>query len=239
MNKDDLELFERAMGTLGVKPQPKEKPRTKKEDGPAMPTLPDDDLDFDAIMRSSRGPAKLERPTPTKKAAAPMAPEKPTSHDPTSFDPARYAATDEERALFAEAMANGPVIEAEAHTSRPSTHGGAEAKNAKKTESLAARIKRRGIEIEAQLDLHGKTRAEAEPRVRAFLEECVQERWELVAIVCGRGVHSEGGRPVLKPLVTKWLHEDYRAWAAEVIDAPTTLGGIGTLIVRVRLDATG
>lgn len=238
MKKDDLELFERAMETLGVKPQPKEKTPNKAPSGPAMPTLPDDDLDFDAIMRTSRGPAKLERPAAKKaSASASTTPEQAAPRDPASFDPGDYAATEEERALFAAAMANEQAMGERAVSSRPvrePTTG-----KIAKPESLAARIKRRGIEIEAQLDLHGKTRAEAEPRVRAFLEECVHERWEIVAIVCGRGVHSDGGRPVLKPLVTAWLREEYRAWAAEVVEAPAALGGSGTLIVRVRLDVRG
>lgn len=234
MNKNDLELFERAMETLGVKPQPKEKTPNRAPSGPAMPTLPDDDLDFDAIMRTSRGPAKLERPAAKKTNAEVV--EQAAPRTAASFHPADYAATEEERALFAAAMANESTIGAQ-ESNRPVI--APTAGKIAKPESLATRVKRRGIEIEAQLDLHGKTRAEAEPRVRAFLEECVHERWEIVAIVCGRGVHSDGGRPVLKPLVTAWLREEYRARAAEVVEAPAALGGSGTLIVRVRLDVRG
>lgn len=230
---DDLELFERAMETLGVKPQPSDDgPSRAKRKGPEMPLVPDDDLDFDALMRASRGPAVLEKPP--RKIERPDAGVEPAAapHTPATTIEARvYEPSAEERALFLEAMQKDVVVagrEVSAPVRAP----------APRAEPLASRIKRR-VAIEAQLDLHGRTRAEAEPKVRAFLEECVAERWEIVAIVCGRGVHSDGGRPVLKPLVMRWLSEDLREYAAEVAEAPAAMGGSGTLIVRVRLDASG
>jgi DNA-nicking Smr family endonuclease len=228
MKKDDLELFERAMETLGVKPQPQEKvPRPKA--GPVMPTLPDEDLDFDAIMRSGRGPAKLEAPAKRVKSEEAVGAK---STKPVAIvSPRHFEATAEERVEFLAAMAaQSPPI-----TTRPET-AAASSRPTIKAEPLAQRVKRQSFEVVAQLDLHGATVAEARPRIGAFLVECVRERWELVAIVCGRGVHSKGGNPVLKPRVTAWLQEDLRELAAEVVEAPRTLGGSGTLIVRVRLD---
>ena len=230
---DDLELFQRAMETLGVKPQPRDDgPSRAKAKGPQMPLVPDDGLDFDALMRASRGPAVLERPPKETRAAAVEVEAGPQTQAPTSKVETRvYEPSEEERALFLEAM-QADVVPPGRETQVPIKM------QAPKVEPLASRIKRR-VAFEAQLDLHGRTRAEAEPRVRAFLEECVAERWELVAIVCGRGVHSDGGKPVLKPLVAKWLREDLREFAAEVAEAPAAMGGSGTLIVRVRLDVNG
>lgn len=244
---DELELFQRAMETLGAKPQPStDGPSRSKGRGPAMPLVPDDGLDFDAIMRASRGPALLEGP-PRKgsKSETDVARESPgaTSSQGGEAGPERvsdtanwrsdvraYEPSEEERALFLEAMER-EVVAADREASAPVRAV------APRVEPLSSRIKRR-VEIEAQLDLHGRTRAEAEPRVRAFLEECVAERWEVVAVVCGRGVHSDGGKPVLKPLVQRWLREDLREYVAEVAEAPAGMGGGGTLIVRVRLDVS-
>lgn len=231
---DDLELFERAMETLGVKPQPREDgPSKARGKGPQMPLVPDDGLDFDALMRTSRGPAVLERP-PKKPTEPKTEADGGVAHPPhqgltPGVDVRAYEPSAEERALFLEAM-QGEVVPSGREASAPTKAQPA------RVEPLASRIKRR-VPIEAQLDLHGRTKAEAEPRVRAFLEECVAERWELVAIVCGRGVHSDGGKPVLKPMVTRWLREDLRELAAEIAEAPAAMGGSGTLIVRVRLDA--
>lgn len=229
---DDLELFERAMETLGVKPQPRDdlSPRARAK-GPQMPLVPDDDLDFDAIMRASRGPAVLEKPTKKVERAEAETPIVMPQGAVPKVDARDYEPSAEERALFLEAMQQ-EVVAVDREVRAPVRRA------TPKAEPLASRIKRRDT-LEAQLDLHGRTRAEAEPRVRAFLEECVAERWELVAIVCGRGVHSDGGKPVLKPLVAKWLREDLREYAAEVAEAPSAMGGSGTLIVRVRLDANG
>lgn len=230
---DDLELFERAMETLGVKPQPREDGASNaRGKGPQMPLVPDDGLDFDAVMRASRGPAVLERPPKkTEKSQAEARPGLEPKGPAAKVEVRDYEASAEEQALFLEAMqaelgVTGREVVAPVKVAAP------------RVEALAARIKRR-VEVEAQLDLHGRTRAEAEPKVRAFLEECVAQRWEIVAIVCGRGVHSDGGKPVLKPLMARWLSEDLREYAAEVAEAPAAMGGSGTLIVRVRLDATG
>lgn len=230
---DDLELFQRAMETLGVKPQPSDDgPSKAKRKGPEMPLVPDDDLDFDALMRASRGPAVLERPSKKVEKTQSEADTLVPVHGPApKIDPREYEASAEERALFLEAMQR-EVVATDREMPAPIKM------TPPKAEPLSARIKRR-VAVEAQLDLHGRTRADAEPKVRAFLEECVAERWEIVAIVCGRGVHSDGGKPVLKPLVKRWLSEDLREYAAEVAEAPAAMGGSGTLIVRVRLDASG
>lgn len=227
MKKDDLELFERAMETLGVKPQPGEV-ASRPRKGPAMPTLPDEDLDFDAIMRSGRGPAKLEGPAKRARPVEKEAVSRPISKG--AVVPANYSATPEEEAEFLAAMAQEAAPVVKEVNPAPAELG------TRKAETLKQLIRRRAVEVEAQLDLHGKTLGVAETRVRAFLEESIREHWEIVAIVCGRGVHSEGGKPVLKPRIMAWLREDLREWAAEVEEAPQALGGSGTLIVRVRLD---
>jgi DNA-nicking Smr family endonuclease len=257
---DDKELFERAMETLGVTGQPAKRAEKKKVAPKAAPLLPDDDLDFDALMRDGRGPAKLERaPAKVRKAgldgassgaidgagaARPEGGERAAGAvRPDRFgriDNDAYLASEAERALFEQAMAGQvaaePAVETET-TARAKRVDRSPPRAAR--ESLAEVFRKREIELDAQLDLHGKTKKEAERRVRLFLEESVRERWELVAIVCGRGVHSDGGEPVLKPAAERWLRDDLRAMVLEFREAPAWLGGSGTLVVRVRRDPTG
>ncbi len=258
---DDQELFERAMETLGVKGQPAKRPE-KKATPAVVPLLPDDDLDFDALMRDGRGPAKLERaPAKTRKAgdaelnasgvddATALRSEGKElvggAVRPDRFgrvDNAAYLASEAERALFEQAMTGGVVVaaseEATAKETKAHVQRAGPAKVHVARESLAERFRKRELELDAQLDLHGRTKKEAERRVRLFLDESVRERWELVAIVCGRGVHSDGGEPVLKPAVERWLRDDLRPMVLEFREAPSWLGGSGTLVVRVRRDAT-
>jgi len=258
---DDKELFERAMETLGVAGQPAKRAEKKKVAPKPAPLLPDDDLDFDALMRDGRGPAKLERaPARAMKAgleevgavgldgAAVLRPEgsglASGAVRPDRFgrvDNAAYLASEAESALFEQAMASEALASAEpvekVAKARPQRADSVKPKTAR--ESLAELFRKREVELDAQLDLHGKTKKEAERRVRIFLEESVRERWELVAIVCGRGVHSDGGEPVLKPAIERCLRDDLRAMVLEFREAPSWLGGSGTLVVRVRRDPTG
>jgi len=263
MKHDDRELFERAMETLGVKGQPVKRPE-KKVVPAVVPLLPDDDLDFDALMRDGRGPAKLERPPAKARRAGgdEQAVSEGTSDAgvraeaqeraskavrPDRFgrvDHAAYRASEAEQALFEQAMQGSVVpgapeagVDRESSVKAPRSASGARSRTAR--ESLTELFRKREMELDAQLDLHGRTKKEAERRVRLFLEESVRERWELVAIVCGRGLHSDAGEPVLRPAVERWLSEDLRAMVLEFREAPSWLGGSGTLVLRVRLDATG
>ncbi len=59
------------------------------------------------------------------------------------------------------------------------------------------------------LDLHGKTKSEAELELKIFLNRSESEGKSLVRVITGKGLHSENG-PVLKNFVRDWLREkDY------------------------------
>lgn len=260
MKVDDEELFARAMETLGVKGQPARdgvaaKKRSKHDAPPAARLLPDDDLDFDAIMREGRGPAKLEPDRRSGGAGgagggraartsgggpgADGSGERPAGTGSAAgrvIRPEDYAASVEERALFEAAMREGSTVPSPEIKGESAKGAGRPRPKPARVEALAARLKRRAIELEAQLDLHGSDRKDGERRLRAFVEECVRERWTVVAIICGRGVHSDGGRAVLKPMAERLLREELRGQVREVVEAPSWLGGSGTLIVEIRLD---
>ena len=86
-----------------------------------------------------------------------------------------------------------------------------------------------------RLDLHHMTRVDAIERVARFIESH-SGRHKAVAIVHGRGLHSEGNVAVLKACVRERLraHPDVLAYA----DAPRADGGDGAVYVLLRRSRT-
>ena len=80
--------------------------------------------------------------------------------------------------------------------------------------------------VEAHLDLHGLTRAEAAASVAEFLRRCSAQRMRCVRIVHGKGLG------VLKAKLRRWLpmKEEVLAFT----QAPAAQGGSGALLVLLR-----
>lgn len=93
------------------------------------------------------------------------------------------------------------------------------------------RLKRGDYEPGDRLDLHGMTGAEAVDAVTHFIERA-RSRWRCVAIVHGRGLHSQGGVPVLKTRVRAGLRQLPAVLA--FADAPRRVGGDGAVYVLLR-----
>lgn len=243
MARNDDELFWRAMDTLGAKQQrSKTQPKAKRSDL-AAPTVTDDGIDFDALMRGSAGPAKLisghqksasttettPTETPTEAAEIPFRHVQPAVAPRLAAE--KYAAqvSADDLALFAQAMGGAQPKAKDlggAETRKPSSKP--------KEPKLTDLLKAREVELDATLDLHGRTRVEALDRTRAFLEESASEGWTFVSIVGGKGVHSPKGQAVLKPFIEGLLRDDFRHFVREYAEAPTYLGGSGTWVVRVN-----
>jgi len=84
--------------------------------------------------------------------------------------------------------------------------------------------------MDATLDLHGYTRAEADIEVRAFLQDARAKSYHKVRIITGIGVHSENGMGVLKNYVENLIYDlglSYR-------QAKFGEGGEGAIDVVVR-----
>ena len=110
---------------------------------------------------------------------------------------------------------------------------------------LTRRMKRnvaRGKEgIDARLDLHGLTQAEAHGTLLRFLRAASARDARLVLIITGKGRSSAnragefGERGVLRRQVPHWLGQpEFRDFVIGVEDAHVAHGGEGALYVRLR-----
>lgn len=227
MAKDDEELFEHAMETLGTKQGGRAAPRPSKP-RPAGVTVTED-LDFDALMREGRGPAteiatKKVRTRDEAEDAAPIVPAATAPPPPSTRS--RYLATEAESREFIAAMRELQSVPGK----DPATPRGARPP----ADDLGRLLKRGEVEPEAVLDLHGKTQKEARPRLVDFLREARTEGWQVVMIIVGKGLRSDRGEAVLRPLVERWLRDDHRDIVREVHEAPSHLGGSGAWVAALR-----
>ncbi len=97
---------------------------------------------------------------------------------------------------------------------------------------LMRRLRRGTIPMQAVLDLHGKTRAEAHALVADFLENSTAREFHCVRIIHGKGFRSGPGGSVLKVAVAHWLshrHEVLAYCSARPVD-----GGTGAVYVLLR-----
>jgi DNA-nicking Smr family endonuclease len=95
--------------------------------------------------------------------------------------------------------------------------------------------------IDAALDLHGLTQAEAHQALRGFLRHSQTRGARLVIVVTGKGgaIDELSGWPnergVLKRLTPQWLREpDLRSVVLGFEEAGRAHGGSGALYVRLR-----
>ena len=94
------------------------------------------------------------------------------------------------------------------------------------------KLARGNFSIQAEIDLHGMTVAEAKPRLAAFIESCASNGDLCVRVVHGKGRRSSNHGPVLKPLVNRWLR--LRDEVLAFCSARTVDGGTGAVYVLLR-----
>ncbi|MFZ2067741.1 MAG: Smr/MutS family protein [Xanthobacteraceae bacterium] len=105
---------------------------------------------------------------------------------------------------------------------------------------LKQRVARGREPIEARIDLHGMTQAQAHTALLVFLEHSQADGARTVLVVTGKGAgasarEGETGRGVLKRQVPMWLSlPEFRAFVLGFEDAHIGHGGEGALYVRVR-----
>lgn len=72
-------------------------------------------------------------------------------------------------------------------------------------ERVRKKLRRGDFRSAGSLDLHGLTRDEAKRALERFIADAKVAGHRCVRVVTGRGLHSEGERPVLKHEVPAWL----------------------------------
>jgi DNA-nicking Smr family endonuclease len=98
---------------------------------------------------------------------------------------------------------------------------------------MRARVARGKQPIDARLDLHGLTQAQAHSALLRFLRSANARDARLVLVITGKGRGGELG--VLKRQVPQWLGlPEFRAFVVGFEDAHVSHGGEGALYVRVR-----
>jgi DNA-nicking Smr family endonuclease len=96
------------------------------------------------------------------------------------------------------------------------------------------KLARGKFSVQAEIDLHGMTVAEAKPRLTDFIDNCVRQQFLCVRIVHGKGLGSGHRGPVLKNSVYHWL----RKWGAVLafVSARQVDGGTGAVYVLLQTD---
>jgi DNA-nicking Smr family endonuclease len=98
----------------------------------------------------------------------------------------------------------------------------------------AERLKRGVHPIEARLDLHGMTQAEAHRALAAFVGNSRAAGLRCVVLITGRGL-GPNGPGVLKSAVPRWLEEpELRRQILAIAPAQPRHGGAGALYLLLR-----
>lgn len=100
------------------------------------------------------------------------------------------------------------------------------------SETVLTKLRRGHYAVDAEIDLHGMTGAEAKAALREFVAQAVTRRMSCVRIIHGKGRRSGPRGPVLKNVVNQWLQriDCIQAFgSARQID-----GGSGAVYVLLR-----
>jgi DNA-nicking Smr family endonuclease len=98
--------------------------------------------------------------------------------------------------------------------------------------SVMRKLRRGHYTVEAQLDLHGFTAAEARAALTRFMHEARASGARCIRVIHGKGNGSHQRQPVLKVKVNHWL----RQWDGVLAfaSAPPNDGGTGAVYVLLK-----
>lgn len=91
-----------------------------------------------------------------------------------------------------------------------------------------------GVKPHMRLDLHGKTREQAERALDQLLFDAEQRTARCLLIVCGRGLHSGDRGPVLREATIEALSLRHAHSVVAFTSAPAALGGRGAILVWLK-----
>lgn len=99
---------------------------------------------------------------------------------------------------------------------------------------LAERLKRGQLPIDAMLDLHGLTQAEAHRQLDAFLANSAHAGRRCLLVITGKGLWREESG-ILREMVPRWLNEaPNRGRVLAIAQAQPRHGGAGALYLLLK-----
>ena len=104
----------------------------------------------------------------------------------------------------------------------------------KKEKSLNSfkNFKRKKIEPDISLDLHGYTLYSARSLLQKFVSNCYEKNIRNVLIITGKGQNNKGA---LKEEVPRWLSDKiFNKYLINFNIAPRNFGGEGALLIRIK-----
>lgn len=158
--------------------------------------------------------------------AKPLRVEIPAQDDRRKPPPrARFARSDREDVLRESMLADIDTMEAD-------SDGHLRFRRASVGRRTMRKLARGNFAVQAEIDLHGMTVAEAKPRLADFIEHCARSGKLCVRVIHGKGLGSGQRGPVLKPSVNRWL----RQWRAVLafVSARQVDGGTGAVYVLLK-----
>jgi DNA-nicking Smr family endonuclease len=99
-------------------------------------------------------------------------------------------------------------------------------------EQTLRRLRRGGIPVEAEVDLHGHTQSSARQALAEFLADARAAGCRCVRVIHGKGSSSGARGPILKSAVNQWLRRDLDVLA--FVSARPIDGGTGALYVLLH-----
>ena len=173
--------------------------------------MTDDDIRmFRELMRDAK-PLSAEQRAPEERRRPPAK--------------ARFTRADEEKALIESLDGDIEAMQYDNHDSlryqRPSVGRG-----------TMRKLARGRFAVQAEIDLHGMTVAEARPRLKDFIDYSILSGHRCVRVIHGKGLGSGDRGPVLKMAVNRWL----RRWdqVLAFVSARQVHGGTGAIYVLLE-----
>ena len=101
-----------------------------------------------------------------------------------------------------------------------------------KSQNSFKNFRKRKIEPDISLDLHGYTLHSAKLLLQKFISNCYEKNIRNILIITGKGQNNKGA---LKEEVPKWLSDKFfNKYLVNFSVAPRSFGGEGALLVRIK-----
>ena len=97
---------------------------------------------------------------------------------------------------------------------------------------IKKQIKSNRLNLDAIIDLHGKTEVQAYVSIKNFIKDCYFNNFKSIMIITGKGFNSNGKLKIKTP---SWLKsEDLSKYVVGFETMPHNKGGEGALFVQIK-----